>query len=268
MIRFTLGTYNLRMEHLDTGRDNRWEVRKPRLLASIRDAGFDAAGLQEVNSRMQRELAEELGDEYSFWFFSPYSQTGEGDKAHGIMFRKSLFEILERRFFWISETPDVCSLADVGPNGNYRRGGCSAVLRHRASGERLFMMCTHACYNERPNARFAPLYRMMEERFNAENLPSFFVGDMNTTPETDASRMFREYWHDAYDQAPLSTRYGAEYTYNAYKSAAGISRIDYIYFRGSSVDVESYRCDPSLRFGGYPSDHFPVSSVISVAHGR
>ena len=76
---FTLGTYNLRMEHLDIGRDNRWEVRKPRLMESLRGAGFDAAGLQEVNSRMQRDLMEEFGDEYSFWFFSPYSQTGEGD---------------------------------------------------------------------------------------------------------------------------------------------------------------------------------------------
>lgn len=97
-MRFTLGTYNLRMEHLDSGHDNCWAVRKPRLLASLRSAGFDVAGLQEVNSRMQRDLTEELGNEYSFWFFSPYSQNGEGDKAHGIMFRKSLFEILERRF--------------------------------------------------------------------------------------------------------------------------------------------------------------------------
>lgn len=97
-MRFTLGTYNLRMEHLDSGHDNCWAVRKPRLLASLRSAGFDVAGLQEVNSRMQRDLTEELGNEYSFWFFSPYSQNGEGDKAHGIMFKKSLFDMLERSF--------------------------------------------------------------------------------------------------------------------------------------------------------------------------
>ena len=261
---FTLGTYNLRMEHLDTGRDNRWEVRKPRLMESLRRAGFDAAGLQEVNSRMQRDLMEELGNEYSFWFFSPYSRTGEGDKAHGIMFRKSLFEILERRFFWISDTPDVCSLADVGPKGNYRRGGCCAVLRHKASGDRFFLMCTHACYNEKPNSRFASLYRRMEERFNTENLPSFFVGDMNATPESDASKMFREYWLDTYDLASRSVRVGPESTYNAYKYPAGLSRIDYIYCRGASVSVESYCCDSSLYPGGYASDHFPVSAVIRI----
>lgn len=253
------------MEHLDTGRDNRWEVRKPRLLASIRDAGFDAAGLQEVNSRMQRELAEELGDEYSFWFFSPYSQSGEGDKAHGIMFRKSLFEILERRFFWISDTPDVCSLADVGPNGNYRRGGCCAVLRHRASGDRLFLMCTHACYNKAPNARYASLYRRMEERFNPEALPSFFVGDMNTTPGTPASMSFREYWSDAYDLAP--SRHGPVGTYSGYKYTSGGDRIDFIYCRGEGVGVESYSCDNSMYSGKFASDHFPVSSVMVIAEG-
>ena len=267
-MRFTLGTYNLRMEHLDSGRDNRWEVRKPRLMESLRSAGFDVAGIQEVNSRMQRDLTEELGDEYSFWFFSPYSQTGEGDKAHGIMFKKSLFDMLERSFFWISDTPDVCSLADVGPNGNYRRGGCCAVLGHKASGDRFFLMCTHACYNKKPNARFAPLYRRVEERFNPERLPSFFVGDMNATPESDASKVFREYWLDTYDIASPSVSVGPENTYNAYKYPAGLSRIDYIYYRGASVSVESYRCDASLYSGGYASDHFPVSAVIRIDSGQ
>ncbi len=263
-MRFTLGTYNLRMEHLDTGRINGWPTRKPRLMESLRSAGFDAAGLQEINSRMQDDLLQELGEEYGFWFFSPYSQNGEGDKAHGIMYRKTLFDIGEKRSFWISDDPDTSAVADVGANGNYRRGGCCAVLTHKPSGIRVFLMCTHACYNKKPNARFAPLYRRMEERFNPERLPSFFVGDMNATPDSEASRTFREYWLDAYDVASPSTRSGPENTYNAYKYPAGISRIDYIYFRSASVAMESYSCDPSLHSGGYPSDHFPVSAVIRI----
>lgn len=259
---FTLGTYNLRMEHLDTGRDNRWEVRKPRLMESLHRAGFDVAGLQEVNLRMQRELAEEMGDEYSFWFFSPYSQSGVGDKAHGIMFRKSLFDILERRFFWVSDTPDVCSLADVGSSGNYRRGGCCAVFLHRSSGVRFFLMCTHACYNKKPNAGFAKLYPEMEARFNKENLPSFFVGDMNTTPETPASVSFREYWSDAYDLAP--SRKGTIGTYNGYKYPYGGERIDFIYFRGEGVRVGSYFCDNALYSGKFASDHYPVTCTIII----
>lgn len=79
-MRFTLGTYNLRMEHLDSGHDNCWAVRKPRLLASLRSAGFDVAGLQEANSRMQRDLTEELGNEYSFWFSVHIHRTGKGTR--------------------------------------------------------------------------------------------------------------------------------------------------------------------------------------------
>lgn len=261
---FRLGTYNLRMSYLDTAGDNVWSVRRPRLMESIRKCAFDVAGLQEVDLRLQADLRAEFGDVYSFWFFSPYSQDGVGDKAHGIMFRTSCFEISEKRFFWTSDTPEVCSMTDVGPKGAYRRGGCCAVLTHIPSGIRFFLMCSHASYNEAPNLRYAGIYRSMESEYNPEGLPSFFVGDLNTAPDSESSRLYRSYWNDSCLAVDRSSRTGIENTYNGYECPEGRSRIDYLYYRGKGIDVRSYNCDGSLYGGLYASDHFPVTAVIRI----
>ena len=84
-----LGTYNLRMHQLDTDADNTWNVRKERLRESIIDCNFDVFGVQEVSFVMQDWLRTELGDRYTFKFFSPYSQGGSGDRAQGIAFKTS-----------------------------------------------------------------------------------------------------------------------------------------------------------------------------------
>lgn len=263
-VRFRLGSYNLRMGNLDTDPDNIWSVRKPRLIRSLLESDFDIAGIQEANALMQKELVEELGGTYSFWFFSPYSQDGVGNKAHGIMFRTSLFTISDKRFFWASDTPDIISLNDTGDLGNFRRGGCCAVLTHKDSGMRLFLMCAHACLNPGANARYAPVYCRMEERFNPEGLPSFFVGDLNTAPDSEASGIFRKHWADAFLSVDASARRGLLNTYNDYRFPSGSERIDYIYYRGKGVDVKSYGCDGSLYEGLYASDHFPVMAEISI----
>lgn len=265
VLEFRLGSYNLRMEHLDTDDDNRWTARRPRLMESIRLQSFDVAGLQEVNSMMQADLEEEFGKIYTFWFFSPYSQDGVGDKAHGIMFRSSEYLISDKRFFWASDTPDVCSVTDIGPKGNYRRGGCCAVLTHISSGIRFFLMCTHACYNDGPNARYASVYRAMESRYNPERLPSFFVGDMNADPGSEASQAYRNYWNDSFLMAHGASRTGLQNTYNGYEYPSGSNRIDYIYFRGEGIKVKSYGCDGSLYDRRFASDHFPITADIRIA---
>gem|GEM_PF-3812669 len=116
-------------------------------------------------------------------------------------------------------------------------------------------MCSHACYNDEPNARYASVYQAMESRYNPERLPSFFVGDLNTSPDSEASRAYRRYWNDACLTVERSSRTGLLNTYNDYDCPLGISRIDYLYYRGGGIDVVSYNCDGSLYGGRYASGH-------------
>lgn len=257
-----VGTYNIRMSGLDKDADYVWSVRKARLMKSIKENAFDVFGVQEVSTQAQSDLKAELDKDYTVNFFSPYYQNGKGDKAMGIIFRSSKFTMDGLHWFWASENPDICGVNDSGDKGNFNRGGCCTILTHKETGLKFFFMCTHACLNAGPNAKYAGVYIDMEKKYNPDGLPSFFVGDMNAVPSAEATATYRTWWSDAF----LSTdvRDGASNTYNGWSSQSGKSRIDYIYFR-NNVKVEAYHCNNTLYDDLYASDHFPVSADVKIS---
>ena len=261
--KFRIGSYNLRMSGLDTDEDNKWDVRKTRLAQSIRANEFDVFGVQEVSSVQQNWLKEEFKDEYECYFFSPYSASGSGDKAHGILYKKDQYNFSDSHFFWMGDDPHTMSKSDIGTQGEFYRGGCCATFTHRASGVKFFLMCSHGCLNSGPNEKYAHIYEDMEKEYNKESLPSFFVGDLNTKNTSTAyTQFFSDYWKDAYVYATYKT--GAGGTYNGYKSLTGNSRIDYIFYRGFGIDATEYHCN-NARYGKlYASDHFPIYLDCSI----
>ena len=257
-----VGSYNLRMSSLDdSDAQNKWSVRKSRLLTSIKENDFDIFGVQEVDLTTQQWLRDNLGSEFECWFFSPYAQSGTGDKAQGILFRKNMLSISDKHYFWASDTPDVCSVNDTGDSGNFRRGGHCAIFTHKSTGVRFFFMNTHACLNREPNAAYAYVYADQEKRYNTEGLPSFFVGDMNARPEYDAPAKYKEHWKDSFETA--AKRSGAAATYNGYSNASGKYRIDYIFHRGK-VNVKEFCINNALYDNLYASDHFHIYADVTI----
>lgn len=256
-----LGSYNLRMSGLDKDADNVWDVRKERLKSSILACDFDVFGIQEVSTVTQAWLDSEFASLYTFCYFSPYSKDGKGDKAQGIGFKKSAFTLSDWHFFWACDTPDTMTENDTGSQGNYKRGGCCAVLTHKASGVKFFFMNNHGCLNAESNSQNAHVYAQQEQRFNPSGLPSIFVGDMNdrgTGGEGTAYAVYCSYWTDSFKALEASQRKGPAATYNGYSSTNGKYRLDYVFYRGEGITPQLYTCDNTLYGGLYASDHFPV----------
>ena len=251
-----IGSYNIRMSALDDG-DNAWEVRKSRLWTSMENCGFDIVGLQEVSTAAQADLQTRFGSIYGMYFFSPYAENGNGDKAHGVMYRSAEYTFSDLHYFWMGPDPDKMSKSDTGASGDYNRGGFCCILTHKETGLRLFFMCTHGCLNDAPNASYAHIYEDMEKLYNTENLPSIFVGDMNASTTEAPYITYTAYWKDSFTQTSASGKYGVENTYNGYSSASGKSRIDYVFYRGNAVPL-TYCCDNRLYDALYASDHFPI----------
>ena len=258
---FRIGTYNLRMSGLDKETAYVWDVRKERLKQSITECAFDIFGIQEVSTTTQAWLDKELASQYAFKYFSPYNQRGTGDRAQGIGYRKDAFTLSEWHYFWASDTPDVMTDNDSGAQGTFSRGGCCCVLTHKGTGTRIFFMNNHGCLNSAPNMAGAHVYIDQEKRFNAEGLPSFFVGDMNARESSEEGSVYMTYtswWKDPYMLLDSSKKSGCSGTFNGYSSPSGKYRIDYVFFRGDAVSPVQYRCDNKLYDGLYASDHFPV----------
>lgn len=261
-VKVRIGSYNIRVSGLDTDAANVWSNRRSRCWNSIRDNDFDVFGLQEVTSTQQKEIAEEFKNDYDVWFFSPYSQSGKGDKAHGIMFKKSKYTLSDTHFFWMGEDPTKMSASDIGSSGTYNRGGCCAVLTEKATGLKFFMMVSHACLNQEPRDKYASTYEQMEKKYNTENLPSFFVGDLNADPTQSSIKTILSYWRDAY--ADAASKSGPMLTFNSFSYANGKSRIDFVFYRGSGITVDKFVCNNTLYGGLYASDHFPIYADITI----
>lgn len=264
-VELRIGTYNLRTSDSDIGTVNEWSVRKDRLKQSILDCDFDIVALQELQPDQQAWLRSELGSVYDFRFFSPYSRTGaEGTKAaQGIGFKVGKISISDWHFFWAADNPDVMTEADVSPatGTGYNRGGCCGTFTHIASGVKIFVMNCHGCLFDDANAKYAHVYVDREKMYNESGLPSFFIGDMNESPNSTPGSpymTYTEHWKDSYTEIDDSERTGPEGTYNGFNTPNGKTREDYVFFRGSKIVLKHYTCDKTRYDGKYASDHFPV----------
>ncbi len=259
-----IGTYNVRYYNGDTSSaTNKWEVRKERLVQSIKDIDFDIFGVQEAMDPQIVSLEEMLGDVYGTAYFRP--QTGaSSDSSVGIFYKKSDWLLTDVKNFWISSTPDEKSKGDTGVKGNYYRGAICGTLINKTTNARVFFMDSHGCLNPTPNETYAQVYLDKEVALNPDGLPSFFVGDLNTKPETNSSILFRTHWNDTFMSIDESLREGCEFTYNGFKNIDGTSRIDYVYYRGENVTPTLYKCDNTLYNDLYPSDHWPVFADFTI----
>lgn len=263
-----LGSYNLWISNKGTG-DYLWTNRRPYLAQSVVDCGFDIFGLQEANATIQQELpllVAQAGGNYEWWFVGRDSQDGKNGEAIGIAYNPDRFELTDKHFFWLSETPDVVSYG-WGETGYHRIAAC-ATVKDKTCNKTLFMMVTHGPLDAGARAKAAELIVEREKMYNPEGLPSVLVGDMNADPDDAASATFAAYYKDAFTAAPAEYRYGPIGTFQSHSTSTDLSdktrRIDYIYVRGD-IELKSYCCDNSVYgpSGIFPSDHCPVWAHMS-----
>ncbi len=259
------GSYNLWRS--DLGKDEyAWEHRKNLLAQSIADANFDIFGVQEADTRIQEELPELVRQhtgKYAWWFFSPYSQDGHGDKAQGIVYDSTRFTMKESHKFWLSETPDTPSSAwDEKPK--FKRGACCFIFNDMKTGKDFFAMVIHGPLAKEANANSAKVVMEKFKEYNPDGLPAFFVGDFNARPGDPASVLYREYWTDAFSAVGDADRKGSRGTFNGHdvgKDMEKARRIDYIYFNGG-IKAVGYECINTQYDGIWPSDHCPVCATL------
>ncbi len=255
-----IGSYNIWMSHI--GKDDySWEVRKQRLAQSFADVNFDIVGCQEVDTLHQRELPELIrnagGADYKWFVFSPYeADGGPGNKAQAVLYKADRFEVLESHHFWFSETPDTISSG--WDEMKFKRGGFCLTMKDLKTGRRFFFMHSHMPLGAKANLKASQILIDKSKEYNTENLPEFFVGDLNTRTDTPSSDLLRTYWNDTYlDCEKAEPGIG---TFNEAKTDRDMRvarRIDYIYYKGD-IELLDYEVVQTKYNGLWPSDHCPL----------
>ncbi len=246
----TFATYNLRFNNPNDG-ENAWPNRKEEVKALVLFHDFDIFGTQEGLIGQLNDLLEM--NEYAF--IGVGRDDGETEGEHSaIFYKKQRFELLDKGNFWLSETPEKPS---YGWEARHRRICSWGKFKERQSGKIFFVFNAHFDHQAIEARRQSGILVVKKMKEIAGKNTVLFMGDLNSTPDTEQIQTIGGYLNDSYEISEMPP-YGPVGTFNSFNFMAPMDkRIDYI-FVNNDIVVKKYGVLTDSYDHKYPSDHQPV----------
>lgn len=252
-------SFNLRYGTAPDG-PNHWEKRKGILVNTIKQYSPDLIGTQECLD-FQAKFIEESLPEYG-WVGRGREKKDRGERV-AVFYKKDRWDILEEKYFWISETPEE-------PGSKSWDSSCPRIvtflkLRDKTANQQICFINTHLDHIgviARKKGAEMVVERIREFK---DKLPIIITGDFNAPAETSEpwsifiENGYKDAWLTATErQGPVSTWCG--FKDPDYESK---NRIDWILYSGN-FDVIKCETVVYSEDGRYPSDHFPVFAILKI----
>lgn len=247
-------SYNIRNSRANDG-DNAWDIRKSATKEMIEREQPGIFGLQEA-------YIEQL--QYIDNNFPNYSRVGVGrddGKEDGefmaVYYRNDKFKLLDSGDFWLSETPDECSM---GWDAACRRIVTWAKLKDIESKKVFYAFNTHLDHVGEVAREQSIL--LIVDRINKivkkDKAPVFLSGDFNSNVSSPIFDPLKNIMKDSRAILPESEWIP---TYNNYGNG-GDAMIDYIFYKNAEVlDFKTLNGDYGKP---YISDHYPVMATMKI----
>lgn len=252
-------SFNVRLDTTETDTKNNWPNRKAACVALIKDHKPCLIGFQEAKYTSQwLYLKEQLKDDYDGWGLNRDTggQSGSGE-VMGILYNKSKIQKIDGGTFWLSETPDVCS---IGWDAACKRTATWGIFKHIATGLQFLYINTHLDHKGN-EARIKGLEQLAKFFTDRGASMAFLSGDMNVESTHSAFSVLSSFMNNTRDVAP-SDHTDSYTTYNAYSNTRH-SIIDHIYCSKSLKVVEYHTVNENYGVP-YVSDHYPVYAIIKL----
>lgn len=229
--------------------------RAPRLYNIISEADPDVMGLQEIRIPWEEYINKYFGEKYEI--FNKYRNETTDVEAAPILWKKEKFQLIDKGYFWLSDTPEIESKGWDEVYDCYRM--CSyVILKDKQSGESFTFMNTHYGFGD--NCQTASSRLIKEYADKISNLPTFITGDFNMTPTSLGYKEMTKYFTDV---NTVTTNYKGT-TYHGYNpESINDKHIDYC-FINSKVTAVSYKVLDKTFDGKFPSDHYGLSIELKV----
>lgn len=236
LLNLRLYTHNIRNDNPNPDGERFWLERKKLVTSSIRfhteNTGSSVIGLQEVLYNQLEDILEILNlgqDENDWTYYGVGREDGikKGEFAP-ILYKKSQWELVESRTFWLSETPDIPS---VGWDSALERIVTMVTLEFKKNPTFIInVFCTHfdhiGVIGRRESAKL-----IMDRMENYNDYPSFLLGDFNTQPTDEPYHILKS--HGIKDSRTLATElqsYGHTGTFTGFDINNEVNTIiDYIW---------------------------------------
>ncbi len=234
-----------------------WGSRKAAVMDLVNNSGADIIGLQEVSSTPYSDFLVNLASNYKLIYFQEHENLA-------IIYDTTVFKLLSREQYWLSETPDTRS---YGWGETVRRMVAVLILEHIQTGEKVRAINTHGPLNDDANVK---AFELIAERSLSGENDTFTVmtGDFNALPDQLGYVSIAEKLQDCRVTAAKSPNRDHN-TFNNW-GANTTSIIDYCFVsKGDNVKVLSYQVrDDKWGDGNYISDHYAVQTTVRIYNGN
>lgn len=237
-------TFNIRNALADDGA-NGWQFRKDFVYEYLLLSDADVICLQEVVPSVKAELSTVLAKVYECVGEGRLAETKDYDEINLIAYKKSVFRLLKKEHFWLSETPDVPG--SRYPTQEHWPRTCTKVILQSRYG--LYSIFATHLDNADAVARERGLNLIMSRAVAGSK--TLICGDFNDTPDK-VMKWVGDRLKDVTENISESyTEYG--------KTS---KKIDYILASKEVVILQKGYCDKQIKNGVYISDHFPVCAKL------
>ena len=244
-------SFNIR--NIDDADGHSVDERAPRLASVIGKRMPDIIGIQEYRPAWESHFEKYFLGEYEI--FNKY-RCDEKPEASPILWKKGMFECLDRGYFWLSDTPEEMSRGwDTKP---YKRYCEYAVLRSVCDGVTFTFMNTHFGFGDECQVKSAKL--IYEYSRKISSYPTFITGDFNMRPDSAGYAEMTKYFTD------LNAVTGGDKrsTYHGYAPERYPDmHIDYCFISNGVGAISRELIDDTVD-GKYPSDHYGLNIKLEI----
>lgn len=238
---------------LDAGKKS-WFYRADLLVKGLAVNTPDIIGFQEVTKWQYKYLQDSFP---GFDSVITYRDKAFNSEGCPVFYNTSLFELVEKGSFWLSETPDEMS-RDWGA-ACYRI--CSyTILKFKHSDKQFVVFNTHLDHVS-DEARINGIKVVLDKIKEFGSLPSLIMGDLNADEESETYKTATQFFNDA---KYLTDNTASGCTYQNFGKNLEKANIDYFLISKEGIDVNSYKIITDTYDGVYSSDHFPILTEIVI----
>ncbi|MBB6183475.1 endonuclease/exonuclease/phosphatase family metal-dependent hydrolase [Oleiagrimonas soli] len=251
-------TFNVRVPVASDG-INAWPKRRALLVRVIKTQHPDVLGTQELTEEQGTYIAAHLP---GYAWFGQGREGGTKGEHMGVFYRTDRLEVLKSGDFWLSDTPSVVGSKTWGQP--LPRMVTWARFRFRDHGGTFYYFNTHFPYRDQDVE--ARLRSADEILGRIAKLPAtarvILTGDFNSAADSRVHAKLTHALQDVWLHAPKHV--GPAKTFHNFTGHPD-RRIDWILVRGFAP--RSVRTVTTHDGPVYPSDHYPVLTVLQASGG-
>ena len=218
---------NIRLVKSADGPYNLWQDRCDPLCAYVKGVKADVFGMQEVT---KKQLDDVLLHIKGYSYVGVGRDDGkEGGEYSPVFYRTDKFNLIDKGWFWLSETPDQPSF---GWDAVCRRIASWVILEDKKKKERFFFCNTH--FDHRGIIARKESAKLCKEKIQslAKGLPMFFTADFNVNESKETYSLLCNYAFPYNDTWHIAKRKkGGPATFNGWGTSENVAshKIDFIF---------------------------------------